>query len=415
MFKPVEAFIGLRYLRSRKKKGAYVSFIALASMVGMAISVLVLITVLSIMSGFEQALRERVLGMLSHVTVSTTYSEIEDWQDFRDTTLQFPNVKGVAPYIHQQVMLNVDGEVRGVGLQGILPMLQKTIGSIESHMSGSFEDLKEGEKGIILGQLLAKDLGVTIGDDVTAISMRSFSLENGEMPTLQAFKVVGTFQLDMKIYDSSMAFIHIKDAAQMLGMDNRVTGVRLQLEDMSKAPAISELIYDTSPPEIWVTDWTRQNSSLFKAIRMQKTMFFFILIMLVAVAVFNLISTMIMVVTDKSADIAILRTLGISPAGVMKVFLIQGIMIAVIGTAIGVLLGAILAVNIESIVPLIEHLFGVNLVTADTYFISKIKGALEIGDILLIVGSTLFLALLATIYPSWKASKVQPAEALRYE
>jgi lipoprotein-releasing system permease protein len=415
MFKPVEAFIGLRYLRARKKKGTYVSFIVLASMIGMAISVLVLITVLSIMSGFEQALRERVLGMLSHVTVSTTYSEIDDWQDIRDTTLQFPNVKGVAPYIQQQVMLNVDGEVRGVSLQGIMPELQKTIGSIENHMTGSFDDLKEGEKGMILGDLLAKDLGVEIGDDITAISMRSFSLENGEMPTLQGFKVVGTFKLDMKIYDSSMAFIHIKDAAEMLDMGNRVTGVRLQLEDMSQAPAISELIYDTSPPEIWVTDWTHQNSSLFKAIKMQKTMFFFILIMLVAVAAFNLVSTMIMVVTDKNADIAILRTLGISPGGVMKVFLVQGVMIAVIGTAIGVLLGAILAVNIESLVPLIEKLFGVNLVTADTYFISKIKGALEMGDVLLIVGSTLFLALLATIYPSWKASKVQPAEALRYE
>ena len=415
MFKPVEIFLGLRYIRSRKQKGTYVNFISLASMIGMAISVLVLITVLSIMSGFEQALRERVLGMLSHVTVSTTYSEVDDWEDLRDTTLQFPHVVGVAPFIHKQVMLNVDGEVRGVGLQGVLPELQKTIGTIEEHMTGSFDDLKAGEKGMILGQLLAEDLGVKIGDDITAISLRSFSLENGEMPTLDAYKVVGTFKLDMKIYDSTMAFIHIQDAAEMLDMGNRVTGVRLQLDDMSEAPSISELIYETSAPEVWVSDWTRQNASLFKAIRMQKTMFFFILIMLVAVAAFNLVSTMIMVVTDKNSDIAILRTLGISPKGVMKVFLVQGVMIALIGTIIGVILGVILALNIETLVPLLERFFGVSLVTADTYFISKIKGALEVGDILLIVGSTLFLALIATIYPSWKASKVQPAEALRYE
>ncbi len=413
MFKPLETFIGLRYTRSRR--GTYVSFIALASMIGLAISVLVLITVLSIMNGFEQALRERILGMLSHVTVSSEMGEVNDWQALRETTLQFPHVKGAAPFIHTQVMLNVEGEVRGVSLQGVMPELQKTIGTIEDHMTGSFNDLKPGEHGIILGQTLAKDLGIEMGQDVTAISLRTLSLDSGEMPTLQEFKVVGTFKLDMKIYDSTMAFIHINDAADMLEMDNRVSGVRLQLDDMFQAPAVSNLIYEVSEPGIWVIDWTQQNKNFFKAISTQKTMFFFILIMLVAVAAFNLVSTMIMVVTNKNADIAILRTMGMSPGGVMRTFLVQGSLIGVIGTTVGVILGIAIALNIEVIVPFIEGILGVPLVSEDAYFISKIKGALEMGDILLIAGSTLFLSLAATLYPSWKASKVQPAEALRYE
>ncbi len=413
MFKPLEAFLGFRYTRSRR--GTYVSFIALASMIGLAISVLVLITVLSIMNGFEQALRERILGMLSHVTVSSEMGEVNDWQTIRDTTLEFPHVKGAAPFIHKQIMLNVDGEVRGVSLQGVMPELQTTIGTIEEHMTGSFKDLKEGENGIILGQTLAKDLGVKIGEDVIAISLRSLSLDSGEVPTLQEFKVVGTFKLDMKIYDSTMAFIHIKDAATMLEMGNTVTGVRLQLDDMFQAPAVSDMIYELFDSGIWVTNWTLQNKNFFKAIQTQKTMFFFILIMLVAVAAFNLVSTMIMVVTNKNADIAILRTMGLSPGGVMRTFLVQGSLIGVIGTAVGVILGVAIALNIETIVPLIESVLGVPLVSEDAYFISKIKGAIQWGDIALIAGSTLFLSLIATLYPSWKASKVQPAEALRYE
>jgi len=329
--------------------------------------------------------------------------------------LQFPGVEGVAPYIHKEVMLNADGEVRGVSLQGVLPELQKTIGTIEAHLSGSFDELKPGENGIILGQILAHDLHVKVGDSVTAISLRSMSLDSGEMPTLQEFHVVGTFKLDMKIYDSTVAFIHINDAADMLEMEHRVSGLRMQLTDMFQAPAMSDLIYETSSPDTWVVDWTQQNKNFFKAIRTQKTMFFFILIMLVAVAAFNLVSTMIMVVTDKNADIAILRTLGLSPGGVMRTFIVQGSLIGLIGTGIGVLLGVAISMNIEVIVPLIEKILGFPLVSEDAYFISKIKGAVQWGDILLIAGSTLFLALAATLYPSWKASKVQPAEALRYE
>ena len=413
MFKPLETFLGFRYTRSRR--GTYVSFIALASMIGLAIGVLVLITVLSIMNGFEQGLRERVLGMLSHITVSSDTGEISDWQTLRETTLQFPHVTGVAPFIHTQVMLNVEGEVRGVSLQGVIPDLQRTIGSIEKHMTGSFSDLKEGQNSIILGESLAEDLGVKVGEDVTAISLRSLSMESGEMPTLREFTVVGTFKLDMKIYDSTMAFIHLKDASEMLEMDNRVSGVRLQLDDMYQAPAISNLIYEVSDPGIWVTDWTQQNKSFSKAISIQKSMFFFILLMLVAVAAFNLVSTMVMVVIDKNPDIAILRTMGLSPGGIMRIFLVQGSLIGVIGTAVGVVFGVVITLNIDIIVPFIERVLGVPLVTEDAYFISKIKGALEMGDLLLIAGSALFLSLIATLYPSWRASKVQPAEALRYE
>lgn len=416
MFKPIELYLGLRGIRhTRTKKSAYVSFIALASMIGLTISVMVLITVLSIMNGFEQALRERILGVLSHVTISSNSGQLDNWTEMRESVLQLPGVKGVAPFINNQVMLNVDGEVRGVSLQGVMPSLQKTVGTIEEHMQGSFSDLKPGESQIILGASLAKDLGVKRGDEITAVSMRNFSLESGEIPNLQVFKVVGTFKLDMKLYDSSMAFIHIKDAADMLEMGDAASGIRLQLDDMLDAPALGEIIREVTPPEIWVIDWTQQNANFFKAIKTQKTMFFIILIMLVVVASFNLVSTMIMVVTDKTAYIAILRTLGLSAGGIMRVFLVQGILIALIGTAIGILLGVLIALNIEVIVPLIEKLLGFPLVSEDAYFISKIKGALQIGDVVLIAGCTFVLALLATLYPSWKASKVEPAEALSYE
>ena len=416
MFKPIELYLGLRGIRhTRTKKSAYVSFIALASMIGLTVSVMVLITVLSIMNGFEQALRERILGVLSHITISSSSGQLDNWTEMRDSVLELPGIKGVAPFINNQVMLNVDGEVRGVSLQGVMPSLQKTVGTIEEHMQGSFTDLKPGESHIILGASLAKDLDVKVGDEITAISMRNFSLESGEMPNLRVFKVVGTFKLDMKLYDSSMGFIHIKDAAEMLEMGDAASGVRLQLEDMLEAPSLAELIRDITPPEIWAIDWTQQNANFFKAIQTQKTMFFIILIMLVVVASFNLVSTMVMVVTDKTAYIAILRTLGLSSGGVMRVFLVQGVVIALIGTGIGILLGVLIALNIEVIVPLIEKLLGFSLVSEDAYFISKIKGALQLGDVMLIASCTFVLSLLATLYPSWKASKVEPAEALSYE
>jgi lipoprotein-releasing system permease protein len=414
MFKPLDVFIGLRYTRSRRQ-GAYVSFIALASMIGIALSVLVLITVLSIMNGFEQAFRERVLGMASHVTVSAENNEIFAWQEMRETLLSFPHVTGIAPFIDKQVMLNVNGEVRGASLQGILPEYQQTVGTIEQHMTGRFEDLKAGEYGIILGQTLAEDLGLKVGDDVTSMSLRSLSLEGGELPILKEFKVLGTFKLDMKLFDSTMAFIHLQDAADMLQMEQRVSGLRLQLDDMNQAPAVSAIIYDSATPGTWIIDWTRQYSPFFKALQTQKTMFFFILVMLVAVAAFNLVSTMVMMVTDKDGDIAILRTQGLSPSKVMRIFMVQGSLIGVIGTFFGVVFGVLLSLNIEIIVPAIEYLLGMPLMSEDGFFINKIKGAIEIGDIVLIAGSTLLLSLLATLYPSWKASKVQPAESLRYE
>ncbi|HHL19849.1 MAG TPA: lipoprotein-releasing ABC transporter permease subunit [Thiothrix sp.] len=414
MFKPLDVFIGLRYTRSRRQ-GAYVSFIALASMIGIALSVLVLITVLSIMNGFEQAFRERVLGMASHVTVSAENNEIFAWQEMRETLLSFPHVTGIAPFIDKQVMLNMNGEVRGASLQGILPEYQQTVGTIEQHMTGHFEDLKAGEYGIILGQTLAEELGLKVGDDVTSMSLRNLSLDGGELPILKEFKVLGTFKLDMKLFDSTMAFIHLQDAADMLEMDQRVSGLRLQLDDMNQAPAVSAIIYDSATPGTWIIDWTRQYRPFFKALQTQKTMFFFILVMLVAVAAFNLVSTMVMMVTDKDGDIAILRTQGLSPSKVTRIFMVQGSLIGVIGTFFGVVFGVLLSLNIEIIVPIIERLLGMPLMSEDGFFINKIKGAIEIGDIILIAGSTLLLSLLATLYPSWKASKVQPAESLRYE
>jgi lipoprotein-releasing system permease protein len=416
MFKPLELFIGLRYTRARRK-GRYVSFISLASMLGIAIGVLVLITTLSIMNGFEQAMRERILGMLSHITVSSTTGEIQDWQYIRETMMQFPGVTGAAPYIQKEVMLSEEGEVRGVLLQGILPDLQGTVGTIDKHMThGSFADLKSGEYGIALGETLAKELKLKIGDFITVLSPRSVSPDSNEFPILREFKLVATYRLDMKMYDSTTAFIHMEDATEMLEIEGgKVSGVRLQLEDLFDAPAIRDLIYESSSADTWVIDWTQQNSNFFKAIKMQKTVMFFILIMLVAVAAFNLVSTLVMVVTDKAADIAILRTLGLSPGGVMRIFMVQGSFIGLFGTLIGVVLGIVLTLNLETIVPLIEQATGSKLVSEDVYFISKIQGVLDIKDVIVIALSAFVMAMLATLYPSWKASKLQPAESLRYE
>lgn len=415
MFKPVEAFIGLRYTRARRK-GAYVSFIAMASMVGIAIGVMVLIVVLSIMNGFEQALRERILGMLSHVTVSSSTGDLTEWQQVRKDMLGFPYVDGAAPFINKQVMLNVDGEVRGVNLNGVLPEYQTTISDLDKHMINTrFSALEAGEYGIILGASLAKDLNLSVGDSITAISLKSNDIGAGELPILKEFTLLGTFKVDMKIYDTTMGFIHITDAAEMLEMGDNVSGVRLHLDDMDQAPGLSTIIMENSSPDIWVINWTQQFKNFFTALGMQKTMFFFILLMIIAVAVFNLISTMTMVVIDKKTDIAILRTQGLSPSGVTRAFLLQGFLTATLGIVAGVILGLLISYNIEGIVWVIESALGMPLVSEDAYFISKIKGAIEWNDIVIIIISTLILSLLATMYPSWKASKVQPAEALRYE
>ncbi len=414
--KPIEWFVGRRYTKLRRE-GHRVSLISLIPTLGIAAGVMVLITVLSVMNGFEHAMRDRILGMVSHIMVSSTATgTLANWSEKRETLLAFPHVTGAAPYIQKEVMLSRSSEVRGIALHGVLPELQKTVGHIDKHITeGQFDALQAGKFGIILGETLAKDLKLKIGDEVTVISPKSFSINLGESPTLRSFTLLATFKLDMKMYDSAVAFIHMHDASTMLDMNESVNGIRLQLDDLYHAPTVRSDILRKLPPETWALDWTQLNANFFKAIRMQKTVMFFILIMLIAVAAFNLVSTLVMVVTDKESDIAILKTLGVSSQKIMRIFMIQGLLIGIIGTLIGIIVGVFLSLNIEHIVPVIEQLLGLKLISEDVYFISKIKGILHTHDIVTIATATILLAILSTLYPSWKASRIQPAESLRYE
>ena len=419
-FQPLELFIGLRYTRARRQS-RFVSFISLASMVGIAIGVLVLITVLSVMNGFEQAMRDRMLSMLAHVTVSETDGLVNDgnWQDMRQRIMEFTEVKGVAPFIEKTVMLNQSDKARGVLLQAIIPELEKEVAAVFDHViAGDMNELTPGSNHIALGAAVAKELGVEVGDSVTLISPPADILSTGELPGLQRFIVKAIFRIDMQLYDAGFAYVNIVDAAEALDMQGKITGLRVRLDNANDAPAISQGILDylgQDYPETWVSDWTHQNSGLFTAIKMQKTVMFVILLLIIAVAAFNLVSTLVMVVTDKESDIAIMRTLGLSPPRVMKIFMVQGTLIGIIGTGLGVVLGLLLASNLDIIVPFIERLFDTDFISPDTYFISELESRINPADVALIALSSLLMSIIATLYPAWRASKIQPAEALRYE
>lgn len=420
VFQPLELFIGLRYTRARRQS-KFVSFISLASMIGIAIGVLVLITVLSVMNGFEQAMRDRMLSMLAHITISETDGLVSDgnWQAMRASIQQLPEVAGSAPFIEKSVMVNQGDEARGVLLQAIVPELEKDVAAVFEHIEqGDMNELTPGSYHIALGAAVAEELGVTVDDSVTLISPPADILAGGELPVLQRFVVKAIFRIDMQMYDKGFAYVHIEDAAEVLNMPGEITGLRVRLNNANLAPNTADTILNTlgpDNPDIWISDWTYQNSGLFTAIRMQKTVMFIILLLIIAVAAFNLVSTLVMVVTDKEADIAILRTQGLSPGRVMKIFMVQGTLIGVIGTTIGVVLGILLASNLDVIVPFIERLFDTDFISPDTYFISELESRINPGDVALIAVCSLLMSIIATLYPAWRASKVQPAEALRYE
>jgi len=416
MFQPLEAFIGLKYTRARRDK-SFVSFISLASMIGIALGVMVLITVLSVMNGFEQAMRDRILGTLSHVDVSETDAMVERWPERRDQLMKLEHVVAASPFIEKQLMVNEGTRVQGAIVEGVLPDYEADTSNISTKMvdgKGSFDDLVAGEDNIILGVTLAEKLGVDVGESVTLLTP-SVDQDFNETPILKQFNIVGIFKVDLQQYDQGYVFIHMADAQRLFEMGDQVSGIRLRLDDLYKAPEVAQVVANTSGPDFWVSDWTRKNENFFKAIQLQKTMMFFLLGLIIAVAAFNLVSTLVMVVTDKGSDIAILRTLGMKPRNVMKVFMVQGTLIGVIGTILGVILGVLLAINVDVIVPFLESLFNVNFISADVYGISTLESRVEVSDIVLIAVSALVLSMLATLYPSWKASKVQPAEALRYE
>ncbi|NBV74572.1 MAG: lipoprotein-releasing ABC transporter permease subunit [Methylococcaceae bacterium] len=415
MFKPLILYIGLRYTRA-KRRTQFISFITLTSVLGIALGVTALITVLSVMNGFESELRERILGMTSHTTISGPYGVLDNWQNLEQKTHQFNHVEAAAPYITGQVMVNADRQVSGTVLQGILPELEPKVSEVAANMKvGAMQDLVSGEFNIILGLELANHLGVSVGDKVTIITPQVNSTPAGIMPRLKRFNVVGMFHVGMYEYDRNMALIHIDDAAKLFRIEPAVSGLRLKLDDLFNAPRITQNLADQLGDDYRVSDWTKAHSNFFRAVQTEKRVMFIILMLIVAVAAFNIVSTLVMVVTDKRGDIAILKTQGLSNASVMGIFIVLGGIIGLVGTALGTVGGILLALNVETIVPAIEKAFGMQFLAADVYYINQVPSKLIWMDVYWIAATALLLSLLATLYPAWQASRINPAEVLRYE
>jgi lipoprotein-releasing system permease protein len=410
-----ELFIGLRYTRA-KRRNRFVSFISLISMLGIALGVAALIVVLSVMNGFQTELRSRILGVASHVQISGLNGELGEWQQLAEESARHPQVRAAAPYISAQGMLSFDETVRGALVRGILPDAEEKVADFNRHMrSGALQSLQPGEYAVILGAELARALRVHDGEKITLIAPQGLVTPAAILPRLKQFKVVGIFEVGMYEYDSGLALIHLQDAQALYRMEDRVSGVRLKLDELFDAPSVARELVRYVRADAYISDWTRSHANFFRAVAIEKNMMFIILSLIVAVAAFNIVSTLIMAVTDKQADIAILRTLGASPRSVMVIFIIQGAIIGVIGLALGVLGGLLLANNLEVVIPAIEKMTGVTLWTKEVYYISELPSEVLWSDVSVIVTIAFVLTLLATLYPSWRASRVNPADALRYE
>lgn len=406
--------IGLRYARS-KRSNHFISFISFSSIAGLALGVMVLITVLSVMNGFDRELRQRILGMVPHATLWGD-PVLNDWRNTAKQVEAMPNVVGVAPHIQAQVMFQSGASVHGALLNGINPDMEKRVSIIGNNMaSGSLEALSETRFGIVLGAQLAKMLRVNIGDKVTAILPKANVSIAGVAPVLKRFTLVGTFEVGAEL-DSSLAYINIEDAAKLKRYSqDDIEALRISFDDLFLAPTRIWDIARAVPGQNRVSDWTRTHGSLFQAIKMEKTMIGLLLLLIVAVAAFNIVSTLVMVVTDKRNDIAILRTMGLTSVQVMWVFIVQGVFIGMLGTLIGVATGVALALNVSDIIAGLQGLLNVEFLSADVYFINYLPSELLWSDVRVIVTSAFIMTVAATIYPAWRASKVEPAEALRYE
>lgn len=415
---PFEFRIGWRYTRQGRRgrgKNGFISFISVMSAASIALGVMALIVVLSVMNGFQKEVRDRMLSVIPHVEVISYSGALQNWQQTAEIVSKNSHVLGVAPYSSGQGLLSTGSSVRGVLLRGIDPGLETKVSDIDKQMAyGKLTDLQAGEYGIVLGLDLARLLRLSVGDKVNVIIPQGRATPAGIVPRMRAFTLTGVFSSGHYEYDSSMALIHIKDA-QTLFRQNGPAGLRVRVDDMNKAPQISFEILKSLPDTFAVTDWSRQNRTWFAAVQVEKRMMGIILFLIVLVGAFGLVSSMVMTVTEKQADIAILRTLGASPVSIMTVFMVQGAVVGIAGVASGVILGLLLACNLDVIVPAIESLFGIQFLPKEVYFISSLPSDPRAEDIVPIAVFSLILSLLATIYPSWRAAKTKPAEALRYE
>lgn len=415
MFKPVPLFIGLRYIRA-KRRNHFISFISLVSMFGIALGVMVLITVLSVMNGFDYEISERIFGLAQQVTISNFSGQVSNWEKLGHEVVKFPKVIDQAPFVSGQAMLTNEGSARPIMLSGVLPSQENKVSQMESKMvKGSFSDLKPGEYGIVLGQETADVLGVNKGDKLTVLTTEATVSPFGVLPQYRRFTVAGIFHVSGGLHiDDSVAFVHMQDAQKLFKLQNNVTGIRLKITDLYAAPSITEDL-QKAYPNYFISNWTSQFGAYAKAIKMEKTMMFIILLLIIAVAAFNLVSTLVMVVTDKQSEIAILRTLGASPGMILATFMVQGCVVGVIGTLLGIISGTLLALNATALVDGLQNLLHMQFISSSVYFIDYLPSKLEWKDIMQISILALIMSLIATIYPALQASRTQPAEALRYE
>jgi len=415
MFRPLELYIGLRYLRARRAS-RFVSFISLVSLLGVAVGVAALIVVLSVMNGFEQELRSRLLNLTSHATVTAPDGRLRDWEPVLARIEATPGVAGAAPYVEVQAMLAHEGLLKGTLLRGIDPAREAAVSRVQDHMvAGSLEHLVAGTDHLVLGRLLAARLRVGIGDPLTLLVPTGSDTGARLVPRLRRFVVAGLFEVGMEEQDGVLAMTHLEDAAAARGRPGEVSGVRIEMEDLFAAPQVARRIAAELGPGYQARDWTEENASYFRAVRIEKTMMTLILSLVVAVAAFNIVATLVMVVTDKRMEIAILRTMGLSPGSVMRVFLVQGTAIGAVGTLMGVALGVPLALHVGTLMPALESLLGFNVLPAEVYYITRLPSDLRWPQVALVSTIALGLCLLSTIYPSLRAARTEPAEALRYE
>jgi lipoprotein-releasing system permease protein len=415
MFHPLSLFVGLRYTRA-KRRNHFISFISLISMLGIMLGIVALIVVLSVMNGFHTEIQARILGMASHATLSDPYGDLPSWRELLERVRESPAVVGAAPYVELQAMLVNGSSVSGAQLRGILPKEEDQVAELRQDMiKGDLDDLAAGGYKIILGQELAAYLGVGVGDKVTVVTPQVSATPIGIMPRLKAFKVIGLLAVGMSDYDRYAGFVHLADAAKLMRLGNGVTGLRLKLTDVMDAPRLAIGIARDLGGTYRVVPWTEQHKNFFAALRTEKRMMSIILFLIVAVAAFNIVSTLVMVVTDKRPDIAILRTLGASPGRIMAIFMVQGTTIGAVGTLLGIVAGIALALNVEPLVAGIEGLFGIHFLDPNIYYISKLPSDLRAGDVTWVSMGAFLMSMVATIYPSWRAARTDPAEALRYE
>jgi lipoprotein-releasing system permease protein len=413
MFKPIPVAIGLRYLRAKRRNG-FISFISLASILGIAIGVAALITTLAVMSGFQREIRDRMLQMAAHATVTASGDAMENWQQAIAEARQDPRVAGAAPYIETQALLSASRK-QGALIRGVDPVEEGKVSVLaEKMVEGKLEDLTPGSFNIVLGRELAVWIGAGVGDKVLVLSdVRATPM--GAVKQMKRFTVSGIFEAGYQEYDKGLAVVNLSDAQRLMRMGDGVTGVRLRMHDMDLAWEVArDLALRLKGPYL-VSDWTRDNANMFRALKLEKTMMAILLSLIIAMGAFNLVSSQVMLVTDKQADIAILRTLGLTPRGVMQVFMVQGSLIGLIGTVSGVVGGIVLTLNLEHILRAIERVFDVQLMPEDVYYITGLPTQLEASDITIIAIIALVMAFLATLYPAWRAARTAPAEALRYE